>query len=87
MDDKAATLNVSAMFVAVGCAPENVRFADTVTLSSAGYILAGEDCRSSVPGIFAAGDTREKHVRQIVTAVADGGAAALAASDYIRGIS
>ena len=87
VDDKTATLNVSAMFVAVGCVPENVRFSDTVSLSSGGYILAGEDCRSAVPGIFAAGDTREKHVRQIVTAVADGGAAALAASDYIRGIS
>lgn len=82
--DKITTLDVSAMFVAVGCVPSNGRFSGTVSLSEHGYILAGEDCRTAVPGIFAAGDTREKHVRQIVTAVADGGVAALAATDYIR---
>lgn len=78
------TLEVSAVFVAVGCVPSNCRFSDTVSLSESGYILAGEDCRTAVPGIFAAGDTREKHVRQIVTATADGGSAALAAVEYVR---
>ena len=43
---------------------------------SAGYIVAGEDCRTSVPGIFVAGDLRTKEIRQIVTALSDGAVAA-----------
>lgn len=82
--DKVTTLEVSAMFVAVGCVPSNGRFSDAVHLSENGYIRAGEDCRTGIAGIFAAGDTREKHVRQIVTAVSDGGVAALAAVEYLR---
>lgn len=49
-----------------------------------GYILAAEDCRTSVPGIFAAGDCRTKEVRQLTTASADGAVAALAACKYIE---
>ncbi|MBO4391985.1 MAG: FAD-dependent oxidoreductase, partial [Clostridia bacterium] len=43
-----------------------------------GYIVAGEDCKTSVPGIFAAGDCRTKSIRQLTTAAADGAVAALA---------
>lgn len=82
--DEVTTLDVNAVFVAVGCVPSNGRFSDTVSLSSTGYIRAGEDCRTELEGVFAAGDTREKSIRQIVTAVSDGGVAALAAADYIR---
>ena len=41
-------------------------------MDAQGYIIAGEDCRTNVPGIFVAGDARRKPLRQIVTAVADG---------------
>lgn len=73
-------LEVSGLFVAIGQMPENEVFAKLVDLDENGYILAGEDCRTSVEGIFAAGDCRKKTVRQLTTAAADGAVAALAAA-------
>ncbi len=48
-----------------------------------GYILAGEDCRTSLEGVFAAGDVRTKQLRQIVTAAADGANAVISAERYL----
>lgn len=80
---KESTLNVSGVFLAVGQIPKNEAFADTVKLDGSGFILAAEDCVTSHPGIFAAGDCRTKEVRQLTTAAADGAVAALAACKYI----
>lgn len=77
------TLSVSGIFIAVGQIPKNEVFADTVRLDGAGFVLASEDCMTSKPGIFAAGDCRTKEVRQLTTAAADGAVAALAAVKYI----
>lgn len=74
---------VAALFVAVGLAPENSLFAGQVELSEAGYIAAGEDCCTSCDGVFVAGDTRTKELRQIVTAAADGAVAATAAARWL----
>lgn len=68
------------LFIAVGKAPENAAFAGVVRLDADGYIDALEDCRTSVKGIFAAGDCRRKLVRQLTTAAADGAVAGLAAA-------
>ena len=76
-------LHVSGVFVAVGQIPKNETFADTVKLDEGGFVLASEDCLTSHPGIFAAGDCRTKEVRQLTTAAADGAVAALAACKYI----
>ena len=73
-------LEISGLFVAIGQMPENGVFAGLVDLDENGYILAGEDCRTNVEGIFAAGDCRKKTVRQLTTATADGAVAALAAA-------
>ena len=78
-------LDVSGVFIAVGQIPKNEIFADVVKLDSDGFILAAEDCITSCPGIFAAGDCRTKEVRQLTTAAADGAVAALAACKYIVG--
>ncbi len=75
-------LNVSGLFVAIGQIPGNEAFRELIELDSSGYIAAGEDCVTSVKGIFAAGDCRTKEVRQLVTAAADGAVAALAACEY-----
>ena len=75
-------LPVSGVFSAVGQIPQNDRFADVVKLDGSGFILAAEDCMTSHPGIFAAGDCRTKEVRQLTTAAADGAVAALAACKY-----
>ena len=76
-------LDVSGVFIAVGQIPKNEIFADVVKLDADGFILAAEDCITSHPGIFAAGDCRTKEVRQLTTAAADGAVAALAACKYI----
>ena len=78
-------LAVSALFVAIGLEPDNAPFAPPLALDDYGYILAGEDCKTNVPGVFAAGDSRTKLLRQIVTAVADGAVAAMQAERFLHG--
>ncbi len=76
-------IEVSGLFVAIGQEPSNMAFADLVNLDQAGYIVAGENCKTNQEGIFTAGDCRTKTVRQLTTAAADGAVAALAACEYI----
>lgn len=63
---------VDGVFIAVGISPNTELLEGTVALDAGGYVEAGEDGATSVPGIFAAGDVRTKNLRQIITAVADG---------------
>lgn len=77
-------LAVKGLFVAVGHAPDNRAFAELVQLDASGYVVASENCKTNVPGIFVAGDCRTKQVRQLTTAAADGAVAALAAVDYLN---
>ena len=76
------TLAVEGVFLAVGQTPCSEVFAPLVATDEKGYFLAGEDCRTNVSGVFAAGDCRVKAVRQLTTAVGDGAVAALAACDW-----
>ena len=77
-------LAVKGLFVAVGRIPENESFRALIDVDPAGYAVAGEDCRTKVPGVFVAGDNRTKEVRQLVTAAADGAVAATAAVMYLN---
>ncbi|MBQ9551348.1 MAG: FAD-dependent oxidoreductase [Clostridia bacterium] len=70
---------MDCLFVSIGQQADNAAFADLVTLDENGYIVAGEDCKTSCEGVFAAGDCRTKVIRQLTTAAADGAVAALAA--------
>lgn len=72
------------VFVAIGRSPETELFGEKLTLDEQGYIAAGEDTKTNIPGVFAAGDVRAKPVRQIVTAVADGATAAKAAMEFLK---
>lgn len=83
IDDKDSHLDVSALFVAVGSMP-NTEFLDgIVELDQRGYIIAGDDCKTSVEGIYAAGDVRTKPLRQVVTAVSDGANSIESVSEYL----
>ena len=73
---------VEGLFIAVGQTPQSAPFEDAVATEN-GYYLAGEDTKTSLPGVFAAGDGRKKQVRQLTTAVSDGAAAALAACRWL----
>lgn len=76
-------ISISALFVAIGQVPSNDPFASLVDLDEAGYVIAGEDCKTNVKGIFAAGDGRTKTLRQLTTAAADGAVSAVAACDLL----
>lgn len=76
-------LEINGLFVAIGQVPETEAFAELLALDENGYVLAGEDCRTSIEGVFAAGDCRKKAVRQLTTAAADGAVAALGAAQSI----
>ena len=75
---------LSAVFVAIGLIPENGIFKDVLKLDEAGYFDADENCETGIEGVFVAGDTRKKHLRQLITAASDGAVAANAAAGYIR---
>ena len=77
------TLDVDGVFIAVGTEPISALVRDQVVLDPAGYVIAGEDTKTSVPGVFAAGDLRGKPLRQVVTAAADGAVAAHMAALYL----
>ena len=77
-DHRTSALDVRALFVCVGQIPSNEAFRGLVDIDESGYIIAGEDCRTNVPGIYAVGDCRTKAIRQLTTATADGAVAALA---------
>ena len=76
-------LACDGIFVAIGRVPDTGVFAGQVKLDPAGYLVADETCRTSVPGVFAVGDARTKAVRQVVTAAADGANAAHFAEEYL----
>ena len=83
-DGSTRTIEIDGLFVAVGRIPENENFAKLINLDNSGYIIANEDCKTNVAGIFVAGDNRTKEVRQLVTATSDGAIAATAAIKYIN---
>lgn len=92
--DKSETeLSVNGVFIAVGNVPnssyikggtdiEGLKEGELL-LDEKGYIIAGEDCASNIPGVYAVGDIRSKHLRQVVTAVSDGANAVYAAEKYL----
>jgi len=83
MTGETEILSVDGAFLAVGLIPENDAFAHLADLDSRGYFAAGEDCCTATEGLFVAGDCRNKAIRQVVTASADGAVAATAACRYL----
>ena len=81
------TLEIDGLFVAIGLIPQNDAFKNVVTLDGRGYAEVDESCEAETNGIFVAGDCRTKKIRQVTTAAADGAIAALAACDYVDGLS
>ena len=80
---KESELAIDGLFVSIGRKPTTELFRDILVLDESGYIIADETTRTNIDGVFAAGDVRKKHLRQIVTAVADGAIAAQLAEEYI----
>ena len=76
-------LSLDGLFISIGRSPVTAAFGGQIALDGSGYIIAGEDTKTNIEGVFAAGDVRTKALRQIVTAAADGAVAAHFAEEYI----
>ena len=83
-DGSTKNIPVKGLFIAIGKVPENENFKNLINVDEAGYIIADESCHTNIPGIFVAGDTRNKELRQLVTATADGAIAATEAVKYLN---
>ena len=94
-DNSTSELEVNGVFIAVGNIPNNLyvpggRDKDALKegellLDAKGYVVAGEDCATNIPGVYVAGDIRSKALRQVSTAVADGANAVYAIEKYLVG--
>jgi thioredoxin reductase (NADPH) len=82
--NEVASYDISGIFIAVGYIPNSEPYKKVVATDEAGYIIAGENCETSIPGIYAAGDVRTKDLRQIITATADGANAITAVEKYLN---
>nr|UWI48662.1 thioredoxin-disulfide reductase [Clostridioides difficile] len=78
------TIDVSGIFIAIGLKPNNKMFENVLDLDEGGYIVSDESCTTSVEGVYVAGDSRTKFLRQIITAASDGAIAAVQAANYIN---
>ena len=74
---------VDGVFVSVGRKPATELLQGQIELNESGYVIAGEDTKTSIDGVFAVGDIRTKSLRQVVTAVADGAVAVHSAEEYL----
>ena len=86
VDGTEKEMQADGVFVYVGTLPLTAPFASLNILNEAGYIVTNEKMETAIPGIYAAGDVREKMLRQIVTATGDGSIAAQSAQHYIEEI-
>ncbi|MCD6292030.1 MAG: thioredoxin-disulfide reductase [Deltaproteobacteria bacterium] len=83
-NDEERLLPVAGAFIYVGMKADSEIVKELVDMDEQGYIKATEDTKTSCPGIFAAGDVRQKPLRQVATAIADGATAAIMAEKYIE---
>lgn len=80
--DEISHITVSGLFEAVGQQPERRLSESLVSVDDGGFVRASEDCKTSRPGVFVAGDCRTKEIRQLTTALSDGATAAIAACQF-----
>ncbi len=83
-DGAVRSLDIDALFISIGREPESEMYRDILDLDESGYIIADESTKTSVPGVFAAGDIRTKPLRQIVTAASDGAVAGEAVEIFLQ---
>ncbi len=82
--EEKTSYDVAGVFIAVGYIPNSEAYKKVVATDGGGYIIAGENCETNIPGIYAAGDIRTKDLRQIITAAADGANAITAVEKYLN---
>lgn len=81
--DQLSELKVDGVFVYIGYQPKSEQFKNLVETDELGYIIGDQEMRTNVPGIFVAGDVRQKSLKQVITAAADGAIAGVNVEKYI----
>ena len=81
---KTSSMKIDGVFIFAGYIPNTSDLKGTITLNERNEIIVDPEMRTSLPGVFAAGDCVAKKYRQVTTAVADGTIAALSAAEYLR---
>lgn len=87
VDGTETEFKTNGVFVYIGMVPLTAPFANLGILNENGYVVTNEKMETSVPGIYAAGDVRDKMLRQIVTATGDGSIAAQSAQHYLENLA
>ena len=83
--EETTTLDVNGVFIFVGYSPNGSFLPEDLATDAQGYIITNEEMETNLPGVFAIGDVRQKKLRQVTTAVGDGGAVMHAVEEYFRG--
>ncbi len=83
-NDEIKEIKCEGLFISIGRTPETKLFENQIELDKMGYIVAGENTKTNIDGVFAVGDVRTKQVRQIVTAAADGAVASYQIEDFLK---
>lgn len=86
LTSEVSNLSVKGVFIYIGEEPQTDIYRGLIELDDKGYIITDENMKTSMEGVFAAGDIRKKPLRQIVTAVSDGAIAAYRVFHYLKGI-
>ena len=81
--NQTTTIETDGVFIAIGYEPDNEMVSHYLNVNTEGYIVSNEYCHTNIEGVFVAGDTRTKPLRQIITACADGAVAGVSAVSYI----
>ena len=84
-DNTVSDMPIDGVFIFIGYTPNTEKLKGHVTINKRGEIPTDQKMATDVPGVYAAGDVREKNIRQIATAVSDGAIAAIHAIEYIQG--
>lgn len=81
-----SALACDGLFVAIGRVPDTSLISEQVSCDAQGYIIADETTRTNISGVFAVGDVRQKPLRQIITAAADGATASKFAEEFLQSL-
>lgn len=83
-DNTQTVLLVDGVFIAIGMKPDTDILKGFADIDGYGYVIAGEDGRTNISGLFVAGDIRQKHLRQLITAVSDGANCIASVEEYLN---
>ncbi|MCX4325673.1 MAG: FAD-dependent oxidoreductase [Lachnospiraceae bacterium] len=83
-DNTQAVLPVNGVFIAIGMKPDTDMLKGLADIDGYGYVIAGEDGRTNISGLFVAGDIRQKKLRQLITAVSDGANCIASVEEYLN---